>query len=403
MAFGNLPLAYGSQPFLLIIFFTIFSFFSLIFASAYIFIIRQYIRGWNLLPEWNAPSDFFPKTKVTVIIPARNEEKNISTCINAILKINYPKRLLEIIIIDDHSTDNTFDLINDFAKNNKRIKIIQLADFAKNNKINSFKKFGIETAIQQANGELIVTTDADCVVPTDWLRLIVSFYEIKKMQFIAAPVNFFREKSIFERFQSLDFLGMMGVTGAGIQLKWMNMCNGANLAYSKKVFEAVDGFAGIDHLASGDDILLMQKIATRFPEGVGFLKNKNATILTTAKPDLNSFISQRLRWATKSANYREWKIILILAIVFFYSCAIFISFFTFLFFGNIWGVLFLVLFLIKSICDYFFLKKMANYFDRLDLMKTYWLAQILHILYIVFIGFISNVTKQYKWKGRKVK
>ena len=118
----------------------------------------------------------------------------------------------------------------------------------------------IGTAIAHASGDLIVTTDADCIVPTNWLQLFVSFYEINGLQFIAAPVNFHLEKSLFERFQSLDFLGMMGVTGASIQLGWMNMCNGANLAYSKRAFERVEGFAGIDHLASGDDILLMQKI-----------------------------------------------------------------------------------------------------------------------------------------------
>ncbi len=403
MAVGFLPVACGCLPFLLTYFFTIASIVSLALASAYVFIINKYIKGWNSLPEWEAPPRFSPKTKVTVIIPARNEEENIIPCLNSILKINYPKDLLEIIVVDDHSTDNTFELINNFSKKNTSIKIIRLADFIRKNKNNSFKKIAIQTAIKQAVGDLIITTDADCIAPTDWLELIVSFYETKKPQFIAAPVNFHLEKSIFERFQSLDFLGMMGVTGAGIQLGWMNMCNGANLAYTKKVFEAVNGFEGIDHLASGDDILLMQKIAAHFQQGIGFLKNKNATVLTTAKPDINSFISQRLRWATKSANYREWKVTFILSIVFFYCCAIIFSFIAFLFFNIKWSILFLILFLTKLIIDYFFLKQMVTYFNRRDLMKKYCSAQVLHILYIVLIGFFSNIKKQYSWKGRKVK
>ena len=336
-------------------------------------------------------------------MPARNEAANILACLSSISKINYPKNLLEIIVVDDHSTDDTFYLINDFSKINSHFKSIQLADFIHKNKTVSFKKMAIETAAAKATGSLIVTTDADCIVPQDWLLLLVSFYETKQLQFIAAPVNFHSEKNTFECFQSLDFLGMMGVTGAGIELGWMNMCNGANLAYSKKAFETVGGFAGIDNLASGDDILLMQKIAAHFPQGVGFLKNTNATVFTAAKSSINSFISQRQRWATKSANYKEWKITFILSIVFFYCCAIIFSFLIIPFFNIKWAILFVILFLIKSISDHFFLKIMATYFNRKDLMKNYWAAQILHITYIVFIGFISNLKKRYIWKGRKVR
>ena len=361
------------------------------------------MEGWQSLPEWDIPSNFFPKTKVTVVVPARNEEKKIIACLSSLSKINYPKYLLEIIVVDDHSTDKTFDLVNYFSAKENYIKIIKLSDFTQNKKANSFKKLAIGTAIAHASGDLIVTTDADCIVPTNWLQLFVSFYEINGLQFIAAPVNFHLEKSLFERFQSLDFLGMMGVTGDGIGLGWMNMCNGANLAYSKRAFERVEGFAGIDHLASGDDILLMQKIAAHFPQGIGFLKNKKATILTTAKPDINSFISQRLRWATKSANYQEWKTTLILSIVFFYCWAIIISFFLIPFFDIKYTVLFIVLIMMKSIPDYFFLGKMAAYFNRLDLMKNYWPAQVLHILYIAVVGAVSNFKKQYTWKGREVR
>ena len=307
--------------------------------------------------------------------------------------------------MDDFSTDNTFLLANAFLKKNSHFnfKIIRLADFLKNDFNNSFKKKAIEIAITQTSGELIITTDADCIVPSNWLQLIVSFYEKKELELIAAPVNFHQENSMLERFQSLDFIGMMGVTGAGIQLGWVNMCNGANLAYSKKSYKAVNGFEGIDHLASGDDILLMQKIAARFPKKIGFLKNKNATVLTKAKPDLISFFSQRLRWATKSANYREWRITLILGIVFFYCCAIVFSLLIIPFLEIKYGCIFLILFFIKTICDYFFLREMAIYFDRKDLMRSFLSSQALHILYIVAIGFVSNFKKKYNWKGRQVK
>ncbi len=144
------------------------------------------------------------------------------------------------------------------------------------------------------------------------------------------------EKSLFEKFQSLDFIGMMGVTGAGIHGRFMNMCNGANLAYEKKAFYEVDGFNGIDKIASGDDMLLLQKMANRFPNQICFLKNKNATVLTHAKSDLKSFFQQRIRWASKSSSYQEFQITFILALVFFFCVSTVFNFFLLpFFFGKI--------------------------------------------------------------------
>jgi len=372
-------------------------------AAGYVFIISKYITAWKALSEWSIPEKFQPKTKASIIVPARNEEVNILQCLESLTAQNFPKELFEIIVVDDHSTDDTARVVQNFSIKNKNVRLLSLADFVKKGDTQSFKKKAIESAIAHASGELILTTDADCEVPPSWLRLMVSFFEKKECVFIAAPVNFFREKSTLEKFQSLDFIGMMGVTGAGVQLGWMNMCNGANLAYSKSAFEKIGGFSGIDHLASGDDILLMQKMAFHFPKGIGFLKNKEATVCTLAKPDLKSFFSQRLRWATKSANYQEWSVTFILAIVLFFCLAILGAFVLGIFMGWKWFVLFTLLFLIKGLADYFFLGTMSRYFGRSDLMRSFFTSQILHILYIVTVGIFSNVKKQYEWKGRKVK
>ncbi len=100
---------------------------------------------------------------VSIIIAARNEEKKIGKCIKSLISQTYPENKFEIIITDDHSTDNTVAVINSFQKEN--IRIINLADFTQNKILNSYKKKSIETALQFAKGELIVTTDADCIAP----------------------------------------------------------------------------------------------------------------------------------------------------------------------------------------------------------------------------------------------
>ena len=366
------------------------------------------MEGWSAIPQWETPIKFSPKVKVSILIPARNESANIQQCIQSILNQKFPSSLFEIIVIDDHSTDDTAELVQAFGKPN--VRILFLKDYVKDrDKLLSFKKKAIEVAIAESSGSLIITTDADCIVPLDWLNLIVSFYEKsaeqnngKGYKFIAAPVNFHDEKSLFEKCQSLDFIGMMGVTGAGIHRQFMNMCNGANLAYEKEAFYEVDGFEGIDNIASGDDMLLMQKMAKRYPDQIAFLKNQRATVLTNAIGTLKPFAQQRIRWASKSGSYQEFQILLILVFVFLFCVSLLLNFFLLpFFFAKLkWVLLFQIL--IKTIIDYFFLNQMSRFFGRQDLMNFFLQAQVFHIIYIAVIGFLGNVKKQYRWKGRDV-
>ncbi|MFK8007501.1 MAG: glycosyltransferase [Saprospiraceae bacterium] len=375
---------------------------SIFLSLAYVLIMLRYLINWKSIPIWEIPTTFSPRTKITILIPARNESANIQACVQSILDQKYPSHLFEIIVIDDHSEDDTATLVQQFQTPN--IQVLFLKDFiTERSKLQSFKKKAIEIGVENSTGDLIISTDADCIVPPSWLNYLVSFYEEGQYKFIAAPVNFHEENSLFEKFQSLDFIGMMGVTGAGIHGKFMNMCNGANLAYEKKAFYDVDGFNGIDKFASGDDMLLLQKMAQHFPTQIGFLKNKNATVLTNAKSDLKSFAQQRIRWASKSSNYQEFQILLILALVFFFCVSIVFNFFLLPFFFNKIGWILLTPLLIKTIIDFFYLNQLAVFFQRKDLMKIFFPAQIFHIIYIFVIGLLGNVVKEYNWKGRKVK
>ena len=373
----------------------------LILSIYYVYLLKRYLHFWKQIPQWKIPTSFQPQTKVTVIIPARNEAENIAACLDSVCQQNFPKELYEVLLVDDHSTDQTSEVAT--ALSYTHLKIVTLADHVDKNKIQSFKKMGIATAIDEATGTLIVTTDADCIVNPDWLNFLVSFYEAHTYKFIAAPVNFYDEKNTLEKFQSLDFQGMMGITGAGIQGDFMRMCNGANLAYEKAAYRAVNGFVGIDQLASGDDMLLMQKIIRQFPGSVGYLKSRAACTFTRAQPDLNSFISQRLRWASKSAAYPEWQVTFMLAMTFFFCWSIILSFLLIPFFGKIMFGVFIIQFLVKSMMDYQLLSMMTRFFDRNDLLKTFWSSQVLHILYVAGIGLLANLKKEYSWKGRVVR
>lgn len=366
-------------------------------------IMQKYLQGWEKTQRWNIPNNFNPNTFVSVIIPARNEEENITACLNSIVDQSYPTDFYEIIVVDDHSSDNTAQLIRNHP--GKNIHLISLAEklSPENSTDNSFKKMALEQAILHSKGSLILSTDADCIVQKDWIKLIASYFKYHDIQFLAAPVNFHKEESLFEKFQSLDFAGMMGITAAGIAGRFMHMCNGANLAYRKEAFGAVEGFKGIDHLASGDDMLLMQKIAQKYPGKIGFLKNKKATVYTKAKATLNSFLNQRVRWASKSKVYPEQKVTLILAMIFFFCWTIIANAFLASIIGLPFLYILLIQILVKGIFDHRLLNSTTRFFNRTDLLTTFASSFLMHIIYVAGIGLLANLKSTYQWKGRQVK
>lgn len=382
---------------------------TLCLAAAYAAIVERYRLGWRKLPTWMPRPGASPSTKLSVIIPARNEAANLAQCLASIAQQNYPEGLWEAIVVDDHSDDGSFELAQGFAENHRNIRACRLEEHQRRLTMAlplhfaGGKKAAIEAGIALATGQLIVCTDADCSLPPGWLRLMAFFFEEKRAKFIAAPVRFHREKNWLQRFQSLDFLGMMGVTGAGFQHGSGLLCNGANLAYPKAVFEEVGGFGGIAGLASGDDMLLLHKIAKRYPDGVFFMKNTAATVLTEAQPDLRSFIAQRLRWASKSRSYEDRQVTLRLAVVFLLCWAMVLDLLLSAWLGWPLAVLAGLVFLMKMAVDFRFLGEMCRYFGRTDLMRNYLLSQWLHIAYILGIGTLANLVRRYQWKGRRLR
>lgn len=427
---------------------TVSVFLSIVYAG----IMLTYLYGWRALPEWQIPEGWEPATKVSVVIPARNEAANIRTCLNSILGGSYPLHLLEIIVVDDFSEDATAETVGSLqsavgskqfavcswqlADRGPFVRLLLLADLLPPEaRLSANKKKAIEIGIAHATGELIATTDADCVAPVDWLRLVVSrFNPIPGLSpngrgvrdnitekptsplpsgvgpgvgLLAAPVAFHREQNLLQRFQSLDFLGLMGITGAGIRLGFQRMGNGANLAYHKAVFEAVGGFAGNDNVASGDDMFLIQKVAARWPGSVFFLKNPAATVLTEAPASWRSFLQQRLRWGTKNAALPEWPVRLVLLAVFLFCSSILInSVLAFLaligFLSNSILLLTILLgqILAKATFDYVFLREMCYFFNRKDLLRWFIPSFFLHILYVSLLGTASIFFRKYEWKGR---
>ncbi len=364
------------------------------FTLLYVAVLISFIRGWqNLIPFVYQQHKPLP---VSIIIAARNEAENISGTIEDLLAQNYEQEFVEMIFIDDHSTDSTGGIIRSYES--RGVKLITLNE---PDTTNSYKKKAIQTAIETARGKLIITTDADCSMGPDWLKTIVSYYQQGGYKMISSPVVYFEEKSLFERAQSLEFLFLIGMGASTIGNNKPSTCNGANLAYERAAFYEVGGFAGIDDLASGDDELLLHKMADKYGGKIGFLKNTDAIVYTQAKSTLRDFIQQRKRWASKSTRYKNKSIIILgvlvwifnLSIILNLAAGIFISQFILIACSQI---------IIKFIIEYVFLKKVTDFARRPELMQILPVLNIIHIIYIIYIGIAGNSGK-YAWKGRMVK
>jgi len=306
--------------------------------------------------------------------------------------------LYEILVVDDHSEDKTAEVVTRFPISN--LRLISLKDFV-HDETNSYKKKAIEVAVQQAVGEWIITTDADCIAPVDWILNIMAFQESQQLEFVAAPVKIFANEKLLEIFQALDFITLQGITGGAVYRNLHVMCNGANLAYSKKSFQEVNGFKDIDGLASGDDMFLMQKIRNRFPGKTGYLKSKNAIVITQAAKTWRAFLQQRIRWSSKADKYQDKKIFRALLLVYAFNFFLLALFTGSIFYPDTVFIAILLLFS-KTLVEFPFVRSVAKFFNQQKLMFYFAFLQPLHIIYVVVAGFLGKFGT-YEWKGRKVK
>lgn len=350
-------------------------------------------HGWERTPEWNIPFGYRPTTKVSVIIAARNEEKSIVQCINSILVNSYPPDLLEIILVDDHSTDNTLSIA-------RSIPTTQLSILVSSG---HGKKAALHEGIKNGSGQLIIQTDADCIVDRRWLLSISSYYERSKARLIAGPIQYEVGRSTVHRFQYLDALNNMAVTAHGILSQKYYMANGANLAYEKSLYDEIGGFEGSAYFASGDDMHLIQRAAISDPKHIRFLKSRTATVKTEAESTWQALASQRKRWSTKTAGYSDSKIVKIQGLIFLFVLLLFADLVLSPFGSGLSLFAFLFGLMIKCATDYMYLSRISEFFPQKDPMKRFIPSSIFYLFYIMLAGWWAIFPSKYQWKNRTVR
>jgi len=334
---------------------------------------------------------------ISIIIIARNEEQNISDCLSSIQQNTYPENKFEIILVDDHSTDETVRRAS--RLNIKQLKILHLADFDDLKDKSSYKKAGIQYALKKARGEIIVCTDADCIIPRNWLAYVDFGMQQALIKMLVMPIYFMPQKSILNRFQSVDMMATMAFTGYGIQSKQFYSANGANIAVRKSIYSEVNLHT---EFASGDDMFLVQEVSRLYPDGVKFIKSKQVLVKTKAESNWTALLKQRKRWATKSKAYSTNALYKIQTSIFIFNFIIVTNLLLGFAFNSLFLFICLFQLLIKGIMDFLLLKNMSEFFNQREALKLYILSFLLFTPYIILMGGFALFGKSYHWKGRQV-
>lgn len=342
-------------------------------------------------------SDKIPDELVSIIVPFRNEEKNILNTYSSLTSQNYPKEKFEIIFVNDSSDDNSLQLLENLPKKEN----VFIYSVPKDYSVNAHKKRAIRFGIEKSKGEIIVTTDADCIHQKDWLKNLLKFMD-KETGFISGPVEFISSEYLFSKMQRLEFAGLV-ITGAGLIGSGNPIiCNAANIAYRKIVFDEVGGFTYQMNLSSGDDELLMQKIHRDSGYQIKFALDKNAIVSTEANPTLNDFYHQRKRWASKGLFYGDHLLLLKLVLIFLFYLSLIIQPILGFVLSTKFYFTFFISFILKISAEYFVLKKGTDLLFDTKILKPFLITEILQVPYILvsgFMGMFGNLV----WKDRKIK
>ncbi|HEX9981274.1 MAG TPA: glycosyltransferase [Flavobacterium sp.] len=366
----------------------------LIYFVLYIIYIGRLFVGYGQVKQFT-PSFKQPDTRFSILIPFRNEADNLPRLLESIKNIDYPNSHFEIILINDFSDDHSESIVYKWRVENGEIHTTMIDNVRISG---SPKKDALTRAVPIVVNEWIVTTDADCVLPEKWLRTLNDYILATNALLIAGPVVYDSEKTFLQRFQQADLLSLQAATVGSFGLNKAFMCNGANLAYKKSLFNELNGFRGNNASASGDDVFILQKAVAQYPEKVHYLLSKEALVLTRPAKNMRELFLQRVRWASKAATYNH-DFGEMLALV------VFLGNFTFVFFtalaiaGIVKWEITATLFIVKFIADYSLLLR-ANRFFRNGRFIFPVVSSLIYPFFSTTVALYSMVWK-YEWKGRK--
>ena len=362
--------------------------FIIIFLS-YVVVVFGLITGWIKAMGINVPGVVKEKF-ISVIVAFRNEEATIGRLIDNLQEQEYPRDKFEVVLINDHSEDNSVSVINESLRGPISSKLM--------NNATPGKKSALTKGIRHSVGTIMVTTDADCRMGKDWLRSINNSFYDESVKMTFGPVKFQTDDTLFSTMQAIEFSSLIGSGAATAAFGFPTLCNGANLAFTKDVFTETGGYDGNEHIASGDDEFLMRKIEAKYPGGIRFNNSPDSLVTTTPQQTLNEFLNQRLRWAGKWRYHDGTNSKLLAVYIFLFHLSVLVLPF-FVLMGDISVYILLGLLVAKAVVELFFLRPVCTWLKVRWSWVAFIILQLVYPIYAVGVA-LAALFKTPFWKGR---
>ncbi len=359
--------------------------------------VRQIIIFFHGLSKLTEGTNAFLHS-ITVIIPARNEEKNIERCLHSLLQQDYPADKLSIIVVDDQSTDETTDIVRRISSVSPFPLSLFQSDISSS--IRSPKIRAMSLGIQHSFSDIIVTTDADCTAPPQWIRTINSYFE--EQVGVVTGLTVYEKKpgmsQLFWGIQFLDFISYTAIAAGSIGLGKALVSNGSNMAFRIRAFDETAGFDTLTHINTGDDSLLAQKLTADGRWKPRFAFGDQATISTQPVDTWKEVLHQRMRWVGQTAYYPAYMMFfMICAFIMFLGLALTIPLTLIE-----WNIIPWIVLTVNLIIDYIFMSRFARVTDTGEAMRYYIPTAAIHIPFVL-LAIFGGYFFSFEWKDRSMK
>lgn len=359
--------------------------------ALYCSMIAYAIRGWKRIPHTDESES---NQNVSILIAARNESRNIETVVRDIMAQSYPKAQFELIVIDDNSDDDSFDKCTSLTREFEQLTVLK-------NENGTGKKSALQQGIARSKYPIIATVDADCRVPSEWLRTMLSHWTKSSTKMLLGPIVLEPATTIFERVQSLEMHAIMGLTGGFASNGKPIMANGANLLFDKTAFEEIGGYVDNGN-PSGDDVFTMLSFSEKWPNSVKFVRDYEAAVLTPPEPEFSGFWQQRKRWMSKNGSYQSWLVKGTALITYLANVSALISLiFIISALGSSWTDKLMWILFVKTLADLILTRTVSRDLQPYCGIANILVTEIFVSIYVTVLGVLGSFGG-YTWKGRKI-
>lgn len=338
----------------------------------------------------DAWSNSFEPINLTILIPVRNEEQNLGRLFKSLNKQNYPGNKLAIVFVNDHSTDNSLSLIQNFISGSPfQAQLINLKE-------QEGKKAAILKGIESINSDWLISLDADCQVGDNFVNSICQGIAKYKEGLILGPVSLEKSNSgLFQQMVRTEFAALIASTSGSVGLGLPFMCNGANMTFKKELFLELLNSRKDQHIASGDDVFLLHA-AVANKSKVSFLTNPESLVYTQSPETLKQFFNQRVRWAKKASQYKNPMALFTGLLVLGMNLIVLLELLS----GNLSFAL--QIFLFKFLLDYLLLASAKAWLKINYTFPKAFLLSLFYPFYLIAVALLS-LLRDPEWKGRKIK